>query len=174
MNQDYVNSGSVLDMLTVANEFCIFTENVHKYEFKDVIAYYSKVCPLLYLKGALLSAIEPDEEYPGERFVNEDQWEVVFNSLRTCFGEKDEFLSFSEENIEVKPVNTSISESLADTYQDLKDFVILFQKNLSYQKNNAVSDCQSLFVTHWGVRISTIMPIIHKLAFPSSNEIEMY
>lgn len=174
MDQEYVNSTSVLDMLTVANEFCIFTENVSKYEFGDVVSYYSKVCPLLYLKGALLPVTQPDDDYPGERYVNEDQWEFVFNSLRECFGAKDEFFSFSDDDIISKPVNTSLSECLADTYQDLKDFVILFQKNLSYQKINAVADCQALFVSHWGIRISTIMPTLHKLAFPNPTENELF
>jgi len=174
MDQDLIGSSSVLDMLTVANEFCIFTENVDKYELTDVLSYYSKVCPLLYLKGALLPTIEPDEDFPGERFVNEEQWEVVFNLLRAKLGEKDEFLSVSDDFIAGKTVNTSISECLADTYQDLKDFVLLFQKNLSYQKINAISECQILFVTHWGFRISTMMPALHKIAFVSESETDLF
>ncbi len=172
MNQEYVNSASVIDMLTVANEFCIFTENVKKYEINDVLSYYVKVCPLLYLKGTLMPVIQLDDDYPGERFVNEEQWEEIFNSLRDCFGTKDEFLSISDDEIASKPINTSIAESLADTYQDLKDFVILYQKNLSYQKTNAVAECQSLFVTHWGVRIATILPALHRLAFPITDEFD--
>ena len=81
---DPATSANVIDMLTVANEFCLFTEKAEKYNPDEVLQYYAKICPLLYLKGAILPVVEPDEDYLGERFVNEDQWESIYNSLAHC------------------------------------------------------------------------------------------
>ena len=170
---DPATSANVIDMLTVANEFCIFTEKAGKYDPGEVIQYYAKICPLLYLKGAILPVVEPDEDYFGERFVNEDQWENIYNSLLSVFPGKDEFYTLSYENIDNIPLKASISEHLADIYQDLKDFVLLYQKNLNYAKQNAVYECRKLFISHWGGRIAALLPALHAIAFPVEPEDEL-
>lgn len=163
-------SANVLDMLTVANEFCLFTEKADKYNAEEVLQYYAKICPLLYLKGAILPVVEPDEDYIGERFVNEDQWENIYNSLLPLFADKDEFFTLSYDTADNIPLKASISEHLADIYQDLKDFVILYQKNLTYAKQNAVFECRSLFISHWGRRIASLLPALHSIAFPPNQD----
>jgi hypothetical protein len=172
-NVDPVTSASVLDMFTVANEFCIFTEKADHYNTEEVIQYYAKICPLLYLKGAILPVLEPDEDYLGERFVNEDQWENIFNSLLTVFAGNDEFLTLSYENADNVPLKASISEHLADIYQDLKDFVLLYQKNHTYAKQNAVHECRQLFISHWGARIAALLPAMHAIAFPVEQDFDI-
>lgn len=168
-----VASGNVLDMLTVANEFCVFTEKAGNYNPIEVYKFYSKICPLLYLKGALLPEISPDDEFIGERFVNEDQWESIYNSLLTIFSAKDNFFTLSFETGDNIPLTASIAEHLADIYQDMKDFVLLFQKNLEYAKQNAVHECRELFISHWGARITSVMPALHTLCFASERDDEL-
>ena len=164
---DPSTSANVLEMFTVANEFCIFTENAEKYNPEEVIQYYAKICPLLYLKGAILPLVEPDEDFFGERFVNEDQWENIYNSLLTLFPGKDDFYTLSYENADNVPLKASIAEHLADIYQDLKDFVLLYQKNHNYARQNAVFELKTLFKSHWGSRIASLLPALHTIAFPT-------
>ena len=171
--KDPATSANVIDMLTVANEFCLFTEKAEKYNPDEVLQYYAKICPLLYLKGAILPVVEADEDYLGERFVNEDQWESIYNSLLIVFPGKDEFYTLSYETADNIPLKASISEHLADVYQDLKDFVLLYQKNLSYAKQNAVYECRTLFISHWGARIAALLPALHALAFPVQEDDEL-
>jgi len=172
-NSDPSVSANVIDMFTVANEFCIFTEKADKYNPEEVLQYYAKICPLLYLKGAILPVVEADEDYFGERFVNEDQWENIFNSLLTVLPGKDEFFTLSYENTDNMPLKASLSEHLADVYQDLKDFVLLYQKNHTYAKQNAVYECRHLFISHWGARIAALLPALHAIAFPAESEDEI-
>jgi hypothetical protein len=172
-NADTAISASVIDMFTVANEFCIFTEKAEKYSADEVLQYYSRICPLLYLKGAILPIVEPDEDYFGERFVNEDQWESIYNSLLLLFADRDEFYTLSYETADNIPLKASISEHLADVYQDLKDFVLLYQKNLNYAKQNAVYECRLLFISHWGSRIAALLPALHAIVFPNNQDDEL-
>jgi len=67
-------------------------------------------------------------------------------------------------------LRASISEHLADVYQDLKDFVLLYQKTLMYAKQNAVYECRSLFISHWGMRIASILPALHSVAFRAEQD----
>jgi len=172
-DSDTASSASVIDMFTVANEFCIFTEKAEKYNPEEVLQYYAKICPLLYLKGAILPVVEADEDYFGERFVNEDQWESIYNSLLSVFRGKDEFYTLSYENADTNPLKASLSEHLADVYQDLKDFVLLYQKNLAYAKQNAVYECRTLFISHWGPRIAALLPALHVIAFRPEQDDEL-
>jgi len=172
-NSDPSVSANVIDMFTVANEFCIFTEKADKYKPEEILQYYAKICPLLYLKGAILPVVEADEDYFGERFVNEDQWENIYNALLTVFPGTDDFFTLSYENTDNMPLKASISEHLADIYQDLKDFVLLYQKNHTYAKQNAVYECRQLFISHWGARIAAVLPAVHTLAFPIEMDDEM-
>jgi len=166
-------SANVIDMFTVANEFCLFTEKAEKYNIDEVMQYYLKICPLLYLKGAILPLVEPDEDFISERFVNEDQWENIYNSLLPVFADKDEFFTLSYETADNIPLQASISEHLADVYQDLKDFVLLYQKNHSYAKQNAVYECRMLFATHWGRRIAALLPALHSIVFTNDQYDEL-
>jgi len=172
ISTDATSSSSVLDMFTVANEFCIFTEKAEQYDPIEVLQYYAKICPLLYLKGALLPVLESDEDYFGERFVNEDQWENIYNSLLIVFSNRDAFYTLSYENADNIPLKASIAEHLTDIYQDLKDFVLLYQKNLAYAKQNAIYECRNLFIAHWGQRIAALLPALHPIAFPSEVDDE--
>jgi len=161
-------------MLTVANEYCIFTENAEKYSLEDVLNYYVKICPLLYLKGALLPEIELVDDYFGERFVNEEDWETVFNSFRKLFGIKDEFFTLTAESADMMPERASVSEHLTDIYQDMKDFVLLFQKGLTPAQHSAVYELRNLFITHWGPRIAALLPLLHTLTFGGGPQDDLY
>lgn len=171
---DPVASTNVLDMYTVANEFCLFTEKAEHYNADEVLNYYAKICPLLYLKGAILPAFQPDDDYFAERFVNEDQWETIYNSLLPLFADKDEFFTLSYETSDNIPLKASISEHIADIYQDMKDFVLLYQKNLAYAKQNAVYECKSLFLSHWGGKIAALLPALHSITFQLTQEDDLF
>ena len=61
------------------------------------------------------------------------------------------------------PVKASLADNLADVYQDMKDFIWLYQKNFLSAKQNAVKTCKDDFETHWGQRIPRIMMVAHYL-----------
>ncbi|MEI8202168.1 MAG: DUF5063 domain-containing protein [Bacteroidota bacterium] len=166
MNLEIVKSKNVLEMLTVAHEFCLFTETVEKHKTEDIFHYYHRICPLLYLKGVLLPEIEVEDNAAAERFVNEEQWEAVFTTLKNKFG-KDDVIYYIEDSISgtETSIKSSLAEFIADVYQDMKDFVLLFQKNLLAAKENAVLDCKQLFITHWGLRTLEIPKAIHQITF---------
>ena len=80
----------------------------NNYNPEEVLQYYAKICPLLYLKGAILPEVEADEDYFSERFVNEDQWENIYNSLLTVFPGKDDFYTLSYESADNIPLKASM------------------------------------------------------------------
>jgi len=165
-NNDPVNSTHVVEMITVANEFCLFIEKVDNYSKEDVIEYLRKMCPLLYIKGCLLPVVGISDESANERFVTEEQWQVTFNDLRNVFQEDDIYwyLDHTDKSYS-DPIKASLSENFTDIYQDLKDFIMLYQKNTIAARENAVYGCMALFENHWGYRVVNALKVLHHLVF---------
>lgn len=163
-NQDIYNK-NIIEIYTVAVEFCAFTESLNARSKEEIFQFYVKILPLLYLKGTLMPEIDNDENYPSERFVNEEDWSNVFETLKQKLGFQDVFSSTDDEGIEFNVIDMSISENIADIYQDMKDFVILYSKSMTYQKSNSVADLRNLFISHWGIRICRLLSPLHELAF---------
>lgn len=152
----------VIDMLKVANEYCLFIERIEKFPADELYPFIQKLTPLLYLKGSLLPDIEVEEPEANERFVTAEQWENIFGELRNKFADTDEFWVLDLEGPDdTNPIKASISELLTDIYQDMKDFVLLYQKEGRAAKQNAANECKSLFFTHWGIRVIDLLKVIH-------------
>jgi len=162
-------------MLAVANEYCVFVEKADDYTKDELLGFFQKISPLLYLKGALLPIIEPAHPEANERFVVEEKWEMVFNSLREKFQPLDEFW-FADAAFDASPeiLKASLAEHFTDIYQDLKDFLILYQRSSIAAKENAVAECRRLFASHWGVRIANVQKVMHYLVYPDIPETEDY
>jgi len=158
------NSMNVLEFVRVAYEYCLFIENAGEKNRTDLYSFFLKLGPLLYLKGNLLPEIDPEYPEASERFVTEEEWQEIFNVFRAKFSEDDEFFHVGyEEYNEYEAVKASLSENFTDIYQDLKDFILLYQKNAQAARQNAVHDCKSLFEIRWGPKLLSNMRYIHFL-----------
>ncbi len=163
-----VFSKNIIEMLTVANEYCLFVESIEKYNYADILSYMLKLAPLLYLKGAMLPQIEVSDEWANERFVTEEQYINIYNTIlnkldnKNLYKDADNISMYDTELIEY-----NFAEVLADVYQDLKDFVLLYQKETLAAKENAVFNCKLSFQNNWGKKMVSAMKYLH---FKISNE----
>lgn len=160
-------------MLTVANDYCLFIESAEKYTYREILDYLLRISPLLYLKGSLLPQIIPADEVFSERYVTEEQWENIYLVLKVKFDKEDAFKGhFFKDEMDSNDEILSLAENFADIYQDLKDFLMLYQKRTYSAKENAVYQCAQLFVSHWGPRLLESLPKIHQLSYhrPSNND----
>jgi len=162
-DKDITLSRSVLELVTIASEFCHFIETCSQQNSLSLLTSLRSFVPLLYLRGTLIPAIQPENSDASERFVTEEEWENVFLDLKKKLGDEDAFWILEEQSETDEPIKVSISEGLADTYQDLKDFILLFKKNKLSARENAIHDVKHLFEMNWGKKLSRLLPIIHAL-----------
>lgn len=155
---------NVVEMLAVAFEYCRFMEKLENVDKLALASYLLKVLPLLYVKGELLPEIEVEYPEANERFVIEEEWERLFNHIRIILGTDDIYFTFDPPAYGWgESLKTSLAEHLADIYQDMKDFVVLYQKNSLAAKENAVAECRHLFLDHWGPRVASSLLAFHYL-----------
>ncbi len=167
---DLLYSRKVLEMITVANEYCLFLEKADRYTLDELLSFAQKIIPLIYLKSALLPGTEVSDEDAVEHYVTEEQWETMFNILHTAFGSADEFYYIDlNEKSHNDPVKGSLAECFTDTYQDLKDFLMLYQNPVRTFKENAVKECKRLFETRYGMRLINAHAAVHAILYPEGD-----
>ncbi|HOY32737.1 MAG TPA: DUF5063 domain-containing protein [Bacteroidales bacterium] len=161
-----VQSKNVLEFITVVNELCLFLEEIEKYDLEFILAYLNKVLPLTYLKGTMMPDVVLEDEDGNVRFVTLEQWEKIYLGLLDKTGSKDIFyyIDFADD-ADSEGEKGSIAENLSDIYQDLKDFILLYQKNTLTAQQNAVHACKHLFETNWGRKMIDTQKAIHSLLY---------
>lgn len=169
-NEEVAYSKPVIEFLTVAHEFCLTIENVEKFNFESFKSINQKLLPLVYLKGALLPQIEVEDTSSLIRFVNEEQWEELFEKVKKVFGKQDRFSAIDRESgFEDKIVQISLSEQIVDIYQDLKDFVLLYQQEKRSSKQCALLEVNKLFISNWGRKLPKALDCLHQLEKPEND-----
>lgn len=163
-SENILSQKSIQEMIMVANEYCHFIEEAETHSKDIIVSILQKLMPLLYLKGALLPTVQVSNPDANMHFVTEEEWFHVHQTLLNKFGE-DDAVSFQdvETNGSDDSAAQSISEDLADIYQDMKDCIKLLQINTKDAQENAISELQQLFVEHWGLRVCRIQYSIHLL-----------
>jgi hypothetical protein len=158
-----VYSKNVLEFITVANDYCLTLAKIDTTKKAWLMNYLQKICPLLYLKASLIPMIEVQNPEANERFFTQEEWEYLFNQLRIKLTDDDEFWFIDQSASHIDPVKGSIAECLTDIYQDLKDFITLYQKNSLDAKENAVFEVRDSFEKRWGFYLVNLHKTIHYL-----------
>lgn len=131
-----------------------------------------RILPFLYLKASLLPRLEPYFDAGNEKFVTEDDWFRIHDSFRKQFGTANDYLEVFDEKMKDSdvPVVASLAEDIADIYQDLKDFLLLYQTGTPEVMNDAVWESRLNFENFWGQKLTNALRAIHKFLY-SGEEI---
>lgn len=164
----------VMELVTVAVEYCAFleqTEGKTRMSFVDTLM---KLLPLLYLKAALLPKYEIlDNDYYAEDFVTEENYDIVRANISIVMGEKDDYLDVFMEDMKYSetPILATVSENLADIYQELKNFVMAY-KNATNEglMMNALAEVKDEFQFSWGQKLVNVQRALHEVRYSEDEE----
>lgn len=173
-NTDILKSKPVIELLTVANEYCYLIENIEKYKNEDILPIIQKLGTLLYLKGSVLPDIEPEDDSAKESYFTEEEWTILELKLKDKFA-KQNTIWFPPTTLSKEiAIERTLSENITDVYQDLKDFLVLFQKNISSSQECAIAMCKELYEQRWGAELLQIVTHIHFLLVQKDDSKEDY
>lgn len=169
-----VYSRNVVEFVAVANEYCKYAERASELKGMELLQILQRILPLMYLKASLLPASEPVFEDGNEKFITEADWFRIHDTLKQKFGTANDYLEifddkFNESEI---PVPSSLAENMADIYQDIKDFLLLYQTGTEEVMNDAIWECKLNFESIWGQKLVNSLKAIHKFIY-SGEEIGM-
>lgn len=163
---------NVIEFVTVAAEFCAFLERAESMKRSTFVDTTLKILPLLYLKASMLPKCEMIGDESPETYVTEEIYEVLRINLASILVEKDDYLevflpdmAYSDE-----PIKKNISEDLADIYQDIKDFIFVFQLGLNETMNDSLAVCQENFGMLWGQKLVNTLRALHDVKYSQQDE----
>ncbi len=167
-----VYSRNVIEFVAVANEYCKYAEHASELKGDEMLKIMQRILPLMYLKASLLPQLEPYFDDGNEKFVTESDWVALNETLREKFGTANDFPEVFDEKAEETgvPAITTISENMADMYQDMKDFLLLYQTGTPEVMNDAIWECRLNFETFWGQKLVNSLRAIHRFIY-SGEEI---
>jgi len=166
-----VYSKNVIEFVAVSNEYCTFVENASGLEKKYLIDTTLKLLSLLYLKATMLPAVDSVNEEDSEKIVTESDWNLIKDSIAEKLGRSDSYIDFYDHQMQEasEPITSSISENLADIYQDLKDFLHLYRFGVADIMNDALFECEQNFQQYWGQRLINSIRILHHIFFVTKD-----
>ncbi|MDR0742883.1 MAG: DUF5063 domain-containing protein [Tannerella sp.] len=159
---------NTLEFVTVTLEFCALMETASQHTLYSFTDKAVKITPLLYLKATLLPDVEaPDEDHEPEHFITENTYEAIRYHIANLLGEYDSFLETFHPDISYSdtPIAATISENLADVYQDLGDFAALFRRENEEVMKQALYMCRENFRAYWGQKLLNALKALHAVRF---------
>lgn len=179
-NQDsqIIYSKEVIEFVTVATEYCVRMEHASEANVRDFATDMLKILPLLYVKGMVLkdvfgdSADEAEDET--EHLVTEEDYNFVLEGVAAVMGSHDDYLDVFVEDMKYSdtPIRKTISEDLADIYQNLRNFVGIYQQRYEEAMTASLHAVVAQFPNYWGQRITCVVRALHDVLFLQEFEAE--
>ena len=162
-----------MEFVASSRKYCALIEQTGMYTLKEFINQIHILLPELYLKVAHLPVFESPIESQNQRYVTEEAYDYIYNKLLVKLGEYDAYEEvFDPNRIESEnAIGASISEDLADIYQDIKDFILLYEMGPGEIIDEAFWEVRQSFELYWGQKLVNTLRAIHNLRF-SEEEIE--
>ena len=172
--EDIVFSRNTVEFVTVAAEFCAYLEKTGTQPRKEFVETLLKLLPLLYIKAQMLPDDERINDDDLEDFVTEDRYEVLRMTRYDHLADKDSYLDVfvSDMKYSDTPITKSISEDLADIYQDVKNFVCLFQIGINETMHDAITECKEHFGQYWGQTLTNTLRALHDIRYNTALDDE--
>lgn len=172
--EDIVFSRNTVEFVTVAAEYCAYIERANEHTRKEFTSTLLKLLPLLYIKAQMLPEDTPINDEELEIFVTEDSYEVVRLTLLELFAEADTYLDVfvAEMKYSDTPITKSISEDLADIYQDVKNFVSQFSIDINETMHDAILECREHFRLYWGQTLVNTLRALHDIEYNMPDDEE--
>jgi hypothetical protein len=162
---NYVYSSALVEFVKAANEFCAFLEELKGDEGRTFMVDSVKHLSTVYARILKTGDTEPVYESPAEPTVTEQEWSALFQRIALILGPHIDILRIAKEGEfdRSELVNHTISEDLADLYQELKDFTIIYSRGLEELMNDAAWELKEHFAEHWGAKLLRALQALHEL-----------
>lgn len=171
-SDNLVYSTPVIDFVTVAVEFCAFLEKEEQPSRDEWIDTMLKVLPLMYIKASLLPENILVNDEMTETFVKEADYMRISASVADVMAEEDTYLDVFIEDMKYseRPISAFVSENIADIYQDVRNFISVYQYGLTDQMNDALVAVVENFKQYWGQKLVNVLRPLHAIKYRDAAE----
>ena len=148
-----------LAFIALANEYCHALERAVECESRDqFVAQMLKLLPRLYIT---VNDIE-DDNY-SEEFIDsaldEDVYDLIRDRVAQVMAEEDIYLEVFLEDMKYSetPISASVSENLADLYQEFFNLIHSIQDALTETQHEMLCQCRINAENYWGQTLCNVL-----------------
>ena len=162
---DYVYSPAVLDFVTVSTEYCKYLEQCQGVTAEEFCRVMRGLLPMLYLKMTWMDSVPETEGWNSPK-VTEEDYDFIRASVAAVLGDKDDFLEVFVEDFKYseQPVLCTVSENLADIYQQLRELAAAFSEGYEEAMQVALYETAQEFRLQWGQKLLGALRALHDVA----------
>lgn len=167
ISYNIVFSKNVVEFVTVAVQYCSYLEQIEINNLTESTDKLTKILPLLYLKAVLVPEVDVEEEVYPEITVTEDDYNYVLSKLYNVYKNDDAYLEVFLDDMKFSdtPITASISENLTDIYQDIKNFISIYEMGDEDSMLEALYTCFEHFKLYWGQKLVNVLRALHSLKY---------
>ena len=159
-----------MNLTALSAEYCSAVENCREYEEDEFVKLMLNYLPKLYLEFSDIDMEEAGGSLDYEYFptyVDEDFYESVRRSMESVMGEDDTFLETFEEDMKYSdtPVAASVSESLADIFQALYNFISIVKDSEGVNAEGAFRECKENFESYWAQTLCNVLRALNHIRY---------
>ncbi len=118
---------------------------------------------MLYIKAQSLPDYTDYDPELVDKFVTEEEWRKIQYHASILLGPYDQY--YETQGRFNQPEQQTISENIADIYQDMQDFVQLMALGIHDATYEAVGEAKRTFREFWGKSLVNTLKIIHHLYY---------
>ena len=162
---NYVYSSEMLEFVKAANACCAFMEQLKGNEGKSFILDSVRQLSRVYSTFLGTGDTEPVFESSADPTVTEQEWSALFQKIGMILGPHNDVLRIAQEDEfdRSEVVNHTISEDMADLYQELRDFTSIYSRGMEELMNDAAWELKERFAEHWGTKLLRALQALHEL-----------
>jgi hypothetical protein len=169
MDTDFSLSRNSLALIALANEYCHTIEHASESVRDTFISSLLKILPRIYIATTDIN-MKTEEDSDIDLIspsLDEASYNIIKDTLATLFADEDVYLEVFEEDMKFSdsPIANSISENLADIYQQLFDFVAAIEDVTPIIANHVVSSLKDTFSSFWGQSLLNVLRALHNIKF---------
>ncbi len=150
-------------------EKCNFFMNILK--LKDIpgrsafVLSLQQTLPEMYSGMLQIPVEEAIFDGENEKFVTEEEWAEVFRLVVSILGSQNEYMDIplDEEYDRMELISRTISEDIADIYQDIRNFLELYRNGTEEIMNDALWECRMNFESYWGEKLLRASLALHRI-----------
>ena len=165
-----------LAFIALANEYCQAIENARVDMRADFIASMTRLLPRIYMAAADLTdpvALGEADEMDVDlgNALDESDYNLVSERLQSLFGADDVYLETFEADMKYSdtPIGASISESLADIYQELYNFTEMVKNVPVDMIPAAIAAVRIDFADFWSQTLVNVMRPLNHLRYNDTD-----
>ncbi|MBR4648913.1 MAG: DUF5063 domain-containing protein [Bacteroidaceae bacterium] len=170
-----IYSKDVIDFVKLAADYCLRLEHSREATPRELVKAMLNSLPYLYIKGtALLETTGENDLMSIDPQVTEEDYNFVRNGVYDVLGRYDEYLDVFVEDMKYsdKPILRSVSEDLADIYQDLRNFLAVYRDGIEEMMTAALYEVLDNFKEYWGQKCVNVMRALHDILYQQMAEEE--